>query len=242
MFCYRPGAAPAIGPAPSLHQGGITFGSFNNIAKLSNHTLRLWARALHAVPGSRLLLKSRATGDAATRANITHFMHSQGISATRLMMRGRETSTDSHLALYNEVDIALDPFPYNGATTTCEALWMGVPVVTLRGRTHTSRMGASILSAAGQSQWVADSDDTYVDGIQELAKNAATRVAWRDRARATLQASALMDEPGFASCFESAINSAWAQKNAQQLAGLGWVAGQARREAAGPLASGTNLV
>ena len=215
MFCYRPSAAPAIGPPPALRNGGITFGSFNNIAKLSDHTLRLWARALHAVPGSRLLLKSPATGDAATRANITAFMQAQGVSSERLTMRGREAHVDSHLAVYNEVDIALDPYPYNGATTTCEALWMGVPVLSLRGRTHTSRMGESILSAAGRPQWVSANEDEHLACIQSLADDSAQRAAWRSQARATLQASALMDEVGFTNCFEDAIAAAWVQRTQQ---------------------------
>lgn len=213
MFCYRPDENPVIAPPPVLPAGHITFGSFNNIAKVTDHTLELWARVMAGVPGSRLLLKSQSMAQAANRLNIEKFMAERGIAADRLTLQPWAARKASHLLMYNEVDIALDPFPYNGATTTCEALWMGVPVVTLRGRTHTSRMGASILNAIGRPDWVADTDDDYVSTITRLAADVNALAQWRLEAREVIAASALLDEVGFTREFESLLEQAWARKD-----------------------------
>jgi protein O-GlcNAc transferase len=212
MFCYRPDEQPPIAPPPSLQTGHITFGSFNNIAKVNDHTLALWAQAMNAVPGSHLLLKSAAMAQANNRANIENFMAARGVAADRLQLLAWVTPKAGHLSLYNEVDIALDPFPYNGATTTCEALWMGVPVVSLRGRTHTSRMGASLLKSVGKEEWLADSDQAYVNNVVRLANDLPARTQWRHVAREQLKASELMDAAGFTRCFEAALLQAWTQK------------------------------
>ena len=208
MFCYRPDEAPAIAPPP-LARGQVTFGSFNNIAKVTDHTLDLWAQVMNAVPGSRLLLKSSAMAQACNRRDIEAFMGQRGIAAERLDLRDWIAGKASHLELYNEVDIALDPYPYNGATTTCEALWMGVPVVSRRGRTHTSRMGASILGAIGRANWVAESDETYIATAVRLANDMDALVQWRAGARRHLESSPLFDERGFTRDFEAALMKAW---------------------------------
>ncbi len=209
MFCYRPDEAPDIGPPPATSRGYITFGSFNNIAKISDHTLELWASVMNRVPGSRLLLKSSSMAQASNRSNIESFMAERGVAAERLSLQAQIASKSGHLGLYNEVDIALDPFPYNGATTTCEALWMGVPVLSRRGRTHTSRMGASILGAIGKSEWLADDDAGYVERAGRLAQDLAALVQWRQQARAHLAASPLFDETGFSRDFETLLERAW---------------------------------
>jgi len=212
MFCYRPhGAAPALSAPPVARNGHITFGSFNNIAKLTDHTLALWAAAMRAVPGSRLLLKSDSMAQASNRADIASVMAGHGIDATRLALQARQASERDHLALYNEVDIALDTYPYNGATTTCEALWMGVPVVTLRGRTHTSRMGASILGAIGRTDWVTDSDADFACIAAALAADTTGLAQWREGSREHIAASSLCDGIGFARAFEAALERAWAE-------------------------------
>lgn len=212
MFCYRPDAAPAIGPMPALHNGCITFGSFNNTAKLSDQTLQLWARVMHAVPASRLLLKSASVAQPSTLEAVTRLMGAHGITADRLQLLAPTPDNQSHLALYNQVDIALDTYPYNGATTTCEALWMGVPVVSLRGLTHASRMGASLLAAAGRAQWVAGSEADYIDIASALAAHPAARMEWRRTGREQLRASELFDETGFTHCFEQAVLGRWLQQ------------------------------
>jgi protein O-GlcNAc transferase len=210
MFCFRPDEAPALAPPPVLRKGFITFGSFNNAAKLSDHTLDLWAGAMNAVPGSRLLLKASTMAQPSLRADIQHAMAMRGVAAERLTLQSRDADDLSHLALYNEVDIGLDSFPYNGATTTCEALWMGVPVVSRRGRTHTSRMGASLLSAIGQTDWVADTDARFAQIAARLAANTEALAQWRAGARAQLLASELLDQRGFTGAFESVLEQMWA--------------------------------
>jgi predicted O-linked N-acetylglucosamine transferase (SPINDLY family) len=209
MFCYQPNTSPAIGPVPQLAKGVLTFGSFNNVAKLSDATLLLWAQVLHAVPGSRLLLKARALGEEIARRNILDFLQSAGIAADRVDLRSRVDGKADHLSVYNEIDVALDCYPYNGATTTCEALWMGVPVVSLRGRTHTSRMGHSILTAAGKPDWVTHDRDSFVGTAVALANDLALRAAWRQQAREWLKASELFDAVSMASSFEAAVEQAW---------------------------------
>lgn len=212
MFCYRPpSAAPALSTPPVARNGHITFGSFNNIAKVTDHTLALWAAAMRAVPGSRLLLKSASMAQASNRADIESVMAAHGIDATRLTLQARQAADSDHLALYNEVDIALDTYPYNGATTTCEALWMGVPVVTRRGRTHTSRMGASLLGAVARHDWVADSDADFASVAAVLAADVAGLTRWRERSREHIAASSLCDGDGFARAFEAALDRARAE-------------------------------
>ncbi|MEI7464876.1 MAG: tetratricopeptide repeat protein [Burkholderiales bacterium] len=211
MFCYQPDAdAPDVAPPPMLRNGYLTFGSFNNIAKVTDHTLELWAAAMNAVSRSHLLLKSASMAQASNRADIEGFMAARGIEASRLRLHGRQAADSDHLALYNEVDIALDTFPYNGATTTCEALWMGLPVISMRGRTHTSRMGASILAAIGRSDCVAHDDDGFARLAATLAADAEALARWRTGARSHLAHSALCDGPGFARSFEHALEQAWA--------------------------------
>lgn len=220
MFCYRPDEAPSIGAQPALRAGHVTFGSFNNIAKVTDRTLELWAQAMNAVPGSRLLLKSQSMAQASNRDNIERFMAARGVAPQRLSLQPWIANKNSHLELYNEVDIALDPFPFNGATTTCEALWMGVPVVTRRGRTHTSRMGASILHGIGKPEWVTDNDAGYVATIVRLAADVAGLAQWREQARSQLAHSALFDERGFAQRFEALLERAWALAGERQRSAL----------------------
>ncbi len=210
MFCYTPDeSAPPLVASPALACGYVTFGSFNNIAKVTDRTLALWAATLRAVPGSRLLLKASTMAQASNRGSIERFMVAHGIATERLTLIARTPSTESHLALYNQVDISLDTYPYNGATTTCEALWMGTPVVTLSGRTHTSRMGASILAAIDRAAWVAHSDVAYVETAAALAADLPALNAWRLRAREHLQASPLLDRVAFTRQFEALLEQAW---------------------------------
>jgi predicted O-linked N-acetylglucosamine transferase (SPINDLY family) len=209
MFCYRPDEAPPLAEPPLLRRGFVTFGSFNHIAKVSDHTLALWAGAMNAVPGSRLLLKSAAMAQTGNRRNIEAFMAARGIAAERLQLQPWHADKRSHLELYNEVDIALDTFPYNGATTSCEALWMGLPLLTRRGATHVSRMGASLLAAVDRRDWVAADDEGFVALAARVAGDAAALQRWRAGARGHLQSSALFDQAGFARAFEAALDGAW---------------------------------
>jgi predicted O-linked N-acetylglucosamine transferase (SPINDLY family) len=201
-FCYRPGPAPDIGPMPSIANGHITFGSFNNIAKVSDAVLALWAGVLQAVPGSRLVLKNKMLTEAAVCARLRAGFSAAGIDPERLDLLAWLPDNTGHLDLYNRIDIALDTYPYNGATTTCEALWMGVPVVSRCGETHAARMGRSILAAAGLGECVAESDEAFIGIAAALAADHARRAALRAGLRRQLAASPLMDEAGFTAALE----------------------------------------
>ena len=211
MFCFRPDAAPPLAPPPSLANGRVTFGSFNNTAKITDRTLALWAGAMAAVPGSRLLLKAASMGQASVREGIAKEMARHGIDASRLVLQPRRDSDLDHLSLYNEIDIALDTMPYNGATTSCEALWMGLPLVTLRGRTHSGRMGASLLEAIGRPDWIARDGADFASLVAALAGAPEALAAWRANAREHLRTTPLLDHAGFTRRFEASLEHAWAE-------------------------------
>ena len=202
MFCYRPGPLPEVAALPATSAGLITFGSFNNLAKVERHTLALWRDVLLAVPRSRLLLKSQALVQHGNRELLKAHFAGQGIDPARIEVQPWQPDVQAHLATYGRVDIALDTFPFNGATTTCEALVMGVPTLTLRGRTHPSRMGASILGAVGLADFVATDDVGFVDRAVALAADVAGLAALRAGLRARVLASPLTDGPAFARAFE----------------------------------------
>ncbi len=144
-----PNHAPEPGPPPVLQSGQVTFGSFNNLAKVNHKVVALWAEVLRAVAGSRLLLKASGSGDPTTQAHFRDAFGAAGVDPARIDFTAYVATASEHLATYGEVDIALDTSPYNGTTTTCEALWMGVPVITLVGERHSGRVGASLLDAIG---------------------------------------------------------------------------------------------
>jgi predicted O-linked N-acetylglucosamine transferase (SPINDLY family) len=211
-FCFEPGDAPAPAPLPALRDGRITFGSFNVLAKLSDATVSMWAGVLARVPGSRLVLKSRGLAVAATQDEIRARFAAHGIAPARIECRGWLADQADHRAAYAEIDIALDSFPYNGATTTCEALWMGVPVVTRHGATHASRMGRSILTACGLDAYAVGSGEAFVDAAARLAADTAALAALRGGLRARVAASALCDAPTFMRGFEDALLHAWRER------------------------------
>ena len=210
MFCYRPAEVPPVRELPALARGTVTFGSFNNLSKIGARTLRLWQSVLLAVPGSRLLLKAAGLGQLGNSEFIRSRLAVAGIEPERVVVRAWTPGVNDHLALYDEVDIGLDTFPFNGATTTCEALLMGVPVVTLAGRTQPSRMGASILSAAGLAHLVAHDEAQYVAIAAAMAADVASLSKLRSTMRSRLQQSRLWDRPGFTRNFESLLETALA--------------------------------
>lgn len=211
MFCFGPEPAPPQPEPPCIPRGFITFGSFNNIAKWSQATLDLWAQVLLAVPASRLLLKTRTLEDRDVASLVRQRFAAWGIGPDRLQLEGYRGDTAQHLAAYRDVDIALDCFPYNGATTTCEALWCGVPVISLRGHSHASRMGASILSALGRASWVTDSPEAFVAAAKQLAQRPAELSDFRAGAQTLMRASPLMDARAFARRFETLLFGGWEQ-------------------------------
>lgn len=209
-FCYAAvDGEPAIERSTLARGGTVTFGSFNAAVKWSEPTIDLWARVLQATPGSSLVLKAKDLSRPRIRERVLERFASRGVSCDRLALEGWKASTLSHLAAYNAIDIALDTYPYNGATTTCEALWMGVPVVTLRGPTHAARMGSSILSAVGLHALIADSPEHYVDICVRLACEPDRLDEVRGGLRERMRGSPLMDARGFTAALESQYRSIW---------------------------------
>jgi protein O-GlcNAc transferase len=209
-WCYAPPEkAPEVSPLPAAAGRGITFGCFNNLAKISEPTLQLWAGVLRAVPASRLLLKGRGLSDTLVRDRYLARFTAAGITPGRLEFAERTARTEDHLALYGQVDIALDTFPYHGTTTTCEALWMGVPVVTLLGDRHAARVGASLLTAAGHPDWIATDAAGYASIAAKLASDPVRLAEIRAGLRAELQACPLLDHAGQAERFGAALRECW---------------------------------
>ncbi|MGQ3072015.1 MAG: O-linked N-acetylglucosamine transferase, SPINDLY family protein [Ferrovibrionaceae bacterium] len=203
--CWRP---PADAPEPADRTPdprAIVFGSFNALHKLGDRTLRVWSRILRQVPGSRLLLKGGGGDDPATRARIFGGLVALGLDPDRVSIAGWSPDPRSHLALYGEVDLALDPFPYNGTTTTCEALWMGVPVLTLKGDRLLSRIGYGLIDAVGLGELVAADEDDYVNRAIVLSGQPERLRQLRRGLRARMAASPLRDEAAFARAVENAF-------------------------------------
>src|SRR5579871_1378177 len=210
FLCYGGvGGGPEPTEPPCLSTGAVTFGSFNNPAKLSGATYDAWATLLARLPQARLLLKGSPFGDPDTRAMYLARFAERGVSADRLELMPRLPAPDVHFSIYNQVDIALDPFPYNGTTTTCEALWMGVPVVTLRGNRHAGRVGASLLTQIGLTEFIAHSIEDYVATAVALAQDPARLAALRRALRPRMQASPLCDARAFARKMEAAFRMMW---------------------------------
>ena len=211
FLCYgAPQDAPEPAPPPSQSTGRITFGSFNNLAKTTPQVIRFWSRILEALPGSRLLLKSRATGDPGARRQLLARFAEAGIPDERIGFLDPLPSHRAHLAAYGRIDIALDTFPYNGTTTTCEALWMGVPVITLAGRVHAARVGVSLLTQIGLEELIAADEAAYVDTAVGLAIDGERLAGLRGGLRDRMRQSPLCDAAGFTSDLEDAYRHMWA--------------------------------
>ncbi len=210
FLCYLPEQdAPPVVMPPAAARGYVTFGSFNSLAKVGAQTRTLWARILAGLPGSRMLVKAPGLGNASAQRELLQVFAAHGVAADRITLMGLEPSPKLHLERYSAVDIALDTFPYHGTTTTCEALWMGLPVVTLAGRTHVSRVGVSLLQQVGLQELIARDDEDYVAKALALARDPAHIRSLREGMRARLRASPLLDAPGFACAVEDAYRSMW---------------------------------
>lgn len=214
QWCYRPPIElPETSAPPFLRNGYLTLGSFNSVRKLNSMTIGLWAEILHALPLARLLIAP--VSDDGTTKHLLHQFESFDIKADRLMFRGRQKAND-YFASYREVDIALDPFPYNGGTTTLDALLMGVPVVTLAGERSISRGGVSILSNLGLTELIAYTPENYVHIVQKLAGDRARLTLLHETLRSRMQQSPLMDMGHFAQDMEKLYLQMWRQWVCQQ--------------------------
>ena len=178
---------------PAKANSSITFGCCNNLSKLTPQVIALWCQILHAVPHARLVLKVRWFDDASTRDRYFEIFGSHNIDLKRIELIGLVADPIAHLAFYNKIDIALDPFPYNGTTTTCEALVMGVPTLTLSGVTHASRVGHSLLKTVGLDIWVATSTEEYLQKAIAFANDWEYLAQLRSQLRQQMLNSPLCD-------------------------------------------------
>ena len=207
--CYAPpDYAPAVTALPALVRGHVTFGCFNNLAKINRPVIALWSALLGRVATSRLVLKTRQFNDAAVRAHYRPLFQANGIAPGRLDLLGESPHAEL-LAHYNEIDIALDPFPYCGGLTTCEALWMGVPVVTMSGEAFAHRHAASHLTNVGLSDWVVKTPAQYLDLAARKSSDPHGLASLRAGLRQRVGQSPLCDAPRFAHNLEAALRRMW---------------------------------
>ncbi len=218
-LCFTPPAADLpVAPLPALTRGHLTFGCFQALAKISDLTLDLWREVLAAVPGSRLRLQNKSLGDPATAAVLRQRLHAHGIDDARVDLHG-PLPRQAYLQAHAEVDLLLDTAPFPGGTTTCEALWMGVPTITLAGDSMLARQGASLLTAAGLADWVAADPAGYVARAVAAAAELPALAALRQTLRARVAASPLFDAERFAQDLAALLWRMWREFEASEPAG-----------------------
>lgn len=204
-WCYTaPTVEVPVAPTPALEGGMFTFGSYNNFDKLNEPTIALWSRVLHAVPNSRLLLRSSMQNPAVAK-RMTDGFNAQGIDGDRLVIDTAPKPYEEHMKSYGLLDIALDPFPYNGGTTTTEALYMGVPVLTLHGDRFVAHLAETNLQSAGLVDWIAKDQDEFVAKAKAFAADLPALDELRQGMRARVLNSPLFDAPAFARELEKAF-------------------------------------
>jgi hypothetical protein len=211
VYLHEPiGFAPPVTPPPVLNNGRVIFGSFNNPAKVNDEVLRLWAEVLRAVPGSRLKLKYRGYyRQPGLQRRVREVFEAAGIDSGRVEMGGTYENPGDHIALYRDVDIALDTHPFTGSTTTFETLWMGVPVVTLAGDSFVARWSASMISKVGLPDLVASSPKDYVDIAARLAADPERLRNLRQTLRSQVSTSPLCDGRRTTRHLERGLRAAW---------------------------------
>jgi predicted O-linked N-acetylglucosamine transferase (SPINDLY family) len=210
FLAYMPAPfAPPVGPLPMLAQGAPTFGSFNNLPKITAACVALWAGVLRAVPAARLLIKARGLGEPALRERLVARFAAEGIAPGRVLAAGFDDAVQDHIARYNAIDVALDTTPYNGTTTTCEALWMGVPVVTSTGTRHAARVGTSLVSHLGRGAWAAGDAAAFAATAADLVADPARLAAIRAGLRNEMAASPLCDGARLARAVEALCFATW---------------------------------
>ena len=208
-FCYQPPEyMPVVSPLPAEKTGRVTFGCLNNLSKVNEKVLALWGEVLQAVPGAKLLVQAAALDDAPNRSRFGERCARHGIAPARLELRGF-VPIDQAPAGYAAIDIALDPFPFCGGMTSLEALWLGVPVITLAGETIASRQSASMLMNLGLPELIAGDAAQYVDKAAQLARNLPRLAGVRAGLRQRFATSPLMDYPGFSRALEAAYRDMW---------------------------------
>ncbi|WP_254774920.1 tetratricopeptide repeat protein [Polaromonas sp. YR568] len=219
-LCFTPPAPGLqVGPLPAISRGYLTFGCFNNLTKMNDAVVALWARILTAVPNSRLFLMAPQLSQLSMQQSVIERFSAHGIGAEYLKLSGSVPRAE-YLKSYNEVDIALDPFPYTGGTTTVEALWMGVPTLTMAGKSLLSRQGVGLMMNAALPDWVVPTPEDYVHRAISHANDLRQLATLRAGLRQQVQASPIFDAPRFAGHFEAVLRGMW----------VTWCANQASRE------------
>jgi len=210
-LCFtEPNVGLEVMPLPALSTGGITFGCFNKLSKMTDEVVSLRARILHATPGSKLFLKDNQLQEKSVRNKVLSRFAAHGIVADQLILEGPSPRAE-YLACYNRVDIALSPYPYGGGTTSAEGLWMGVPVLTKRGDHFLSHLGESIAHNTGLSDWIAADEDEYIAKAVKFSSDLDGLMKLRAGLRAQVLASPLFDAARFAAHFEEAVWSMWSK-------------------------------
>ena len=210
-LCFTPpDTEVTVSKLPALENGYITFGCFNNLTKMNNHVVALWARLLTLVPNSRLFLKAGQLKEQSVQQQVIKRFATHGVNAAQLILEGPDPR-EIYLAAYQRVDISLDPFPFTGATTSAETLWMGVPVLTLAGDRFVSRQGVSLLMNAGLSDWIASDAEDYIARAITKAGDPQSLATLRNQLRQQVLISPIFDAPRFARHFEAALRGMWIQ-------------------------------
>lgn len=212
FLCYNPPEmAPPVASSPVLHKGRITFGSFNNIRKVGPEVVDVWAQILAHVPDAEIVIKYGSLKDPRLSEEILNQFLRWGVVGSRVHLIEGQPSKEEHLAQYAQIDIALDPFPYNGVTTSCEALWMGVPVLTLAQDTHCSRVGAQILHTLQLDEWITFHKEDYIERAVAYAQNRERLVELRSSLRDKMLPSPLCNASTFTKNVEQEYLKVWQQ-------------------------------
>ncbi len=209
FLCYQPSDQMEVAPLPCVSSGHVTFGSFNKLAKVNPNVVAMWSKILQTVEGSRMIIKAPGVHEPNAAKDLLDDFATNGIGAERIELIGRRLPYGEHLATYGRVDIALDTYPYHGTTTTCDALWMGVPVVTLAGRTHASRVGVSLLTNIGLSELVTNSIDDFVATARKLVNDRDRLTNLRSTLRQKMKDSPVLRAEEFTKDFEAALREIW---------------------------------
>jgi predicted O-linked N-acetylglucosamine transferase (SPINDLY family) len=220
MFCcYRPNdnSPDVIGHPPAEDNGYVTFGCFNNFSKVTDQVIALWAKVLDKVTASRLMLEINGIDNPVFRSETESRFAKLGIPVERLILIPRKKG--NQYVLYNRIDVALDPFPCNGGTTSLDTVWMGVPFITLAGRHFSSRLGVTVLTNAGLSELIAQTEADYVNLAVDLALDPARLKNMRDGLRERVRLSPLMDAQRITTHMEQAYRGMWQR----------WCAGEAAK-------------
>ena len=199
---------PDVNELPALSDGVVTFGSFNRLVKVSEEAYRAWAKVLLAMPRSKLILKAQELNNASARERVAGYFTKAGVAADRIIML-KGSSWHEHMQTYNQIDLALDPFPHGGGVTALEGLVMGVPVINLRWPTMTGRLSASIMTTLGLPDWIAETQEEYVDLAIQKATDLQSLSTLRQKLRSTFTSSVIGDQAAYARAVEKEYRQLW---------------------------------